>query len=119
MLMKYLFSVSNSYEPINEHTKDLKANHTLGVQFPQDSRQRENQRKQAVILTTAKGVHGSIKEMEEYWESPSHWHSSTNCSLQTFGPLHLTGKSGGVNVNIVLLSCVHLLPFHFAKDHTL
>lgn len=31
----------------------------------------------------------------------------------------LTKEGGGDNVDMVLLSCVHLLPSHFAKDHSI
>lgn len=39
--------------------------------------------------------------------------------LQTFAPVLLREESGGDNVDMVLLSCVHLLPSHFAKDHSI
>lgn len=33
--------------------------------------------------------------------------------------IKLRGGGGGGNVDMVLLSCVHLLPSHFAKDHSI
>lgn len=40
-------------------------------------------------------------------------------ALRAFALLSLTEEGGGDDVDMVLRSCVHLLPFHFAKDHSI
>lgn len=87
-------------------------------------------------LTTCHGSHVAIntRKIKSNLSSPRLWGSnreavwveipatSLQCKSQRCKRLHsflLREEGGGDNVDMVLLSCVHLLPSHFAKDHSI
>lgn len=68
------------------------------------------------VIWAAKG----FGELKGYlYERKTREYKCASAPLQAVALLLLTEEGGGDDVDVVLLRCVHLLPSHFAKDHSI